>query len=358
MSEQRLYQVNYSSGTPSLEVVHASVPDPQDDEVLIKHTAIGINFQDYEYYRQIPANKSNLIIPKTKLGRVIKAIKKVVMGFSTTANNINPIVPGMEAVGTIAKLGKSVKDFKLGQRVGYCTIPYGAYSYYRTIKSNYVFAIPDQISDEAAATNLTKGMTAHYLMRRTFYVRPDMTILIHAGSSAVGQAMIRLAREYNAVVITTVGHNDKIHIVKNLGVKREHILNYNDDNWVKKVKEITNFKGVNVVYDCLGKQTVVNSINCLMSFGLMVIFGQITGSIAVIDPKLLTRKSLFLTMPHLQYYKQNNIELLLSSLEVFALIEKGVFSQKPAKIYSFKDIPQAINDIATRSHPGAKIIVL
>ncbi|SPR13040.1 zinc-binding dehydrogenase [Orientia tsutsugamushi] len=381
MHKQKLYRITYGNSNPSFELVEADIPTPKDDEILIKHTAIGINFQDYEHYKKTLVSISNPVITNNEksLG-VYSNIKQAIKSFlhnpsnqatqatqvssdnniasNNTFSNIVTITPGIEAVGIVHKIGKLVKDFQVGQRVGYCTVTDGAYSQYRTINSNYVFKIQDSISDEAAAANLVKGMTAHYLMRRTFYVQPNMTILIHAASSAVGQTMLRLAKEYKAIAIATVGNDDqeKKSILQNL--ECEYILNYNNPDWVKQVKEITNNKGVNVVYDCLGRQTVLESIDCLMPFGLMVLFGQITGSVNTIDPQLLTQKSLFFTMPQLQYYKQDNIELLLSALEVFALIEKGVLPKKANQIYQFDNIVQAMHDIENHRNLGTKIVLL
>ncbi|KJV57476.1 zinc-binding dehydrogenase family protein [Orientia chuto str. Dubai] len=378
MNKQKLYRITYGNSKPSFDLVEANIPVPEDNEILIKHTAIGINFQDYEHYKKTLTPISSIPNQTDSGHKVYTNVRQVIKSFLCSSfknenkanivnnnividnkfSNIVQITPGIEAVGIVQKIGKFVKDFQVGQRVGYCTVTDGAYSQYRTINSNYVFKIQDSISDEAAATNLVKGMTAHYLMRRTFYVQPNMTILIHAASSAVGQTMLRLAKEYKAITIATIGSDDqeKKSILKNL--KCDYILNYNKSDWVKQVKEITNNKGVNVVYDCLGAQTILESVSCLMPFGLMVLFGQITGNVNVINPQLLTQKSLFFTMPQLQYYKQDGIELLLSALEVFALIEKGVLPKKADKIYKFDNILQAMYDIENHRNPGTKVVLL
>lgn len=382
MKKQKLYLATYGSisSSPTFKLVTGDIPKPQENEVLIKHTAIGINFQDYQHYKlatTAPGASSKLQHQKTNTANV-KSSNTLSMMYSAIKNRLMPnsqysvnkannsivqpipttIVPGIEAVGIVEEIGASVKDITVGQRIGYCTATDGAYSEYRTIRSKHVFPIYDSISDEAAVTNLLKAMTAHYLMRRTFYVQPNMHILVHAGASGVGQAMIRLAKEYNAVSIATIEDDnyDTITLLKKLGCN--HIINYNNSNWVQHIKSITNDKGVNVVYDCLGQQTVLQSIDCLMPFGLLVLYGEITGKVTNINPSLLTPKSLFLTAPELNRYKEDIMELLLSSLEVFALIEKGILPRKAAKVYKFTNVVDAMHDIESRKHLGPKVIVL
>ena len=211
--KQKIFWIEKQSDASSLAPTTIGIPIPRDNEVLIKHSAIGINFMDYEYCR------GTINLPKV------------------------PMIPGIEAVGTIEKLGKDVTKFRLEQRVAYGTAIGGAYTQYRTIEHEYLIPVPDEISDEAVVTNLTKGMTAHYLLRRTFFVRPNMYVLIHGAASGVGQLMIRLLAHYKANVIGTVGSDSKINNVKGC-IK---VLNYNRD-FEKDIWSLTNGQGVNVVY--------------------------------------------------------------------------------------------------------------
>jgi NADPH2:quinone reductase len=194
----RIFQIKQMSGDNSLEMLDIPTPDPKPDEVLIRHEAIGVNFMDYEYLR------------------------------GSIKSSTNPVIPGIEAVGIIEKLGKDVKNYQKGQRVGYATLLNGAYCEYRCLKPRFLFPIHDSIEPEAAALNMLKGMSAHFLMRRTFYLRENMIILIHGGASNLGKLMIRYARELNVKIIASVGSHEKKQILDDLGV--DLALNYNDDN--------------------------------------------------------------------------------------------------------------------------------
>ncbi|MGV2433094.1 MAG UNVERIFIED_CONTAM: zinc-binding dehydrogenase [Rickettsiaceae bacterium] len=210
--------------------------------MLIRHEAIGVNFIDYEYLRgSIKSNAENL-------------------------------TPGIEAVGIVEAVGKDVTYIKVGQRVGYATANSGAYAEYRTIKSYYVFPIHDSISSEAAALNMVKGMSAHYLMRRTFFLREGMTILIHGAASNLGKLMIKLAKEWKIQVIGSARSEEKINNLLKLGISKA--FNYNVEDQEKTIMEYTKNQNVSVVYDFIGGPLLKNSLKCLVPFGLAVSAGN------------------------------------------------------------------------------------
>ncbi len=312
----KVFRIKHSGNKNILEQVELDIPIPNDDEVLVRHTAIGVNLSDYEYLR----------------GNLIE----------------RPIIPGIEAVGIIEKCGKGVTEFKEGQKVGYATVLSGAYAEYRTIKTRYLFPIPDIITDEAAALNMAKGMTAHFLMRRTFFLREGMTIVIHGAAGNIGKLMLRLAREYRVNVIATVRADESKQIVMDLGAKA--VFNYNTEDFVQNTQ-------ANVVYDFVGNDTIAKSLKMLMPFGLAVSAAAFEGKPAKIDVSMLSSRSLFLTAPKLHHYKQDRQELLMSAMEVCALIASTVFPGKADKLYNFNQIPDALNDIAA-GVPNSKVILI
>ena len=322
---QKIFQITSSDHKNVLEQISAPIPTPKDDEVLIKHTAIGVNFGEYDLLR------GN--------GRKIEA----------------PIIPGAEAVGIIEKKGKNVANFTIGQKVGYATVSSGAYSEYRVIKNGHLFPIPDITTDESAALNMLKGMTAHYLMKRTCFLKEGMTIVIHGAASNVGRLMMRLAREYKVNVIATVGSDDKKQIVTDL--KAMEVFNYTTEDFVKGVSDLTKNKGVNVVYDFIGGDMLKKSLKCLTNFGLAVNAGNSAGRSVPIDPFLLVNRGLFLTAPRLNWYKQDRAELMMSVMEICTLIAAKIFPAEADKKYSFDQIPDALADISART-ANSRVILL
>ena len=320
---QKIFQIKSLDNKNVLEQIAVPIPTPKDDEVLIKHTAIGVNFVEYDLLR----------------GHTLK----------------DPFVPGIEAVGVIEQKGKNTPNFTIGQKVGYATVSGGAYSEYRVIKASHLFPIPDIITDEAAALNLVKGMTAHFLMKRTFFLREGMTIMIHGAASNVGRLMMRLAREYKVNVIATVGSDEKKQIVQDL--KAMEVFNYAKDDFVKGIDDLTKRKGVHVVYDFIGGDMLKKSLKCLTNFGLAVSAGNASGRALPIDPALLINRGIFLATPRLNWYKQDKPELMMSVMEICTLIAAKVFQEVADKKYSFDQIPDALDDIAART-TNSRVILL
>ncbi len=321
----KAFQIKNSDNKNILEQVEVPIPTPGDDEILIRHEAIGINFIDYEYLR------------------------------GTMPLLQNPMVPGIEAVGVIESVGSKVEHLKKGQKIGYATVLGGAYSEYRTIKLPYIFPIPETISSEAAALNLVKGMTAHYLMRRTFFTREGMTILIHGAMSNVGRLMLKLAREYKIKVIATVGSDEKKQLA--LDLHADAAFNYNTEDFVSGVNDLTKKAGVPVVYDFIGGDLLKQSLKCMQPFGLAVSAGHSSEKSQPINPVLLSPRSLFLTAPRLNQYKRDKPELMLSIVEIFGLVAAEAFPATADRKYSFEQIPEALKDIEDRK-PISKVVLL
>ncbi len=318
--------VNKPGGPEVLRMKEVPLRPLGPNDVLVRHTAIGINYID--------------VYQRTGL-------------YSMDANG----VPGVEAVGVVEAVGEKVEGFTVGSRVGYATTPYGAYCDKRVVHHKYLVAIPNYINDEVAAASLMKGMTAHYLLFRTFTVTNQHTIIIHAAAGGVGQFLCRWAKHIGAKVIATVGSEAKVQVAQSCGA--DHVICLAKQNLVDEVEKITHGDGVVVVYDGIGKDTYKQSLECLMPLGLFVSYGQSSGPIENFDMSLLSRNSLYMTRPSIFVYKSHRAELVLSANEVFLMIQKGVLKPVINKKYRFTeaDIQQAHIDLEGRKGMGSNIIV-
>jgi NADPH2:quinone reductase len=324
---QKAYVIKSTGGVESLAISEVKIPKIGPFDVLVKHTYIGLNFIDIE---------------------ARKGLIKNLQG---------EFIPGVEGVGVVVEVGNQVKEFKPGNRVAYGTARFGAYAEYNIVKQEHLVPVPDNITDQAAAAFLTKGMTAHFLLRRTFFARPEHKILIHSAAGGVGHLMVRLAKHYGAEVFATVGASEKVEFVRKQGASK--IINYNQTlEFSQEIYNLTKGNGVNVVYDGIGASTFEESLKSLAPYGLMVSFGRVSGAIPKLDINKLSIKSLFLTSPKLTHYKQNRLELILSAMEVFGLIDKKIFPSEPQKVYNFQDIPQAHIDIEGRKNIGCSVVKL
>jgi NADPH2:quinone reductase len=298
---------------------------PGVGEVLIHQTAIGINFID------IHQRKGAMPIPL-------------------------PGIVGCEACGVVEEVGEGVQGIAVGDRVAYATAPYGAYCEARVIDQKYLINVPDYITDEQAASLLLKGMTAHFLLRRTFFVRKNNTVLIHAAAGGVGQLLCVLAKHYEANVIATVSTDEKANIVKELGV--DHVINYSKEDFLEKVNEITKGQGVAAVYDSAGNCTFEKSLECVGYFGLLACYGQSSGPAPLLDINKLLEKGKFVTRPSLFTYKKDRYELLLSANEVFALANKNIIKANIQHKYKLTQVPLAHHNIESRKTTGQSIILV
>ena len=315
------------TGGPEVLIPHEiNIAEPSDEEVLIQHTAIGLNFID-TYHR------TGLYPVETK-----------------------PFTPGLEAAGIIKKTGRNVSRFKEGDRIGYCTGPIGAYATHRNIAADKIIALPDNITDEIAAASMLKGMTAEYLIRRTYEVQPGQTVLFHAISGGVGAIACQWLKHIGATIIGTAGSKEKAEMAKNNGC--DHVIRYDRDDFVEAVQDITHGKGVPVVYDSVGKDTFEGSINCLSPRGMMVSFGNASGPVPAIEPLLLTQKgSLYITRPSLMAYTATYEEYAASAAALFDMIASGAVKIHIGQTYALKDAAKAHTDLEARKTSGSSLLL-
>lgn len=313
-------------GTPDVfKLKDVSLTKPGPGQILIHQSTIGLNYID--------VHQRNGVFPIPLPGII-----------------------GCEAFGVVQEIGEGVQGVAVGDRVAYATAPYGAYCEARVIDQKYTINVPDYISDEQAASMLLKGMTAHFLLRRTFFVRKGQTILVHAAAGGVGQMLCSLAKHYEANVIAVVGSDEKAAIVKNLGA--DHVINYKTEDFLAKVNEITNGMGVAVVYDSVGKDTFEKSLEAVGYFGLLACYGQASGPIPLLDINRLSERGKFVTRPSIFTYKQDRNELLLSAFEVFALINKNILKVNIQNRYKLSQAPLAHFNLESGKTTGQSIFVV
>jgi len=318
-------QISKNGGPEVLEVKDISLEKPTAKEVTIEHKAIGLNYID-TYHR------SGLYALKLPTGI------------------------GAEGAGIITEVGSNVKDFKTGDRVSYAGAPLGSYSTHRNYPTKNLVKVPDNISFKVAATLMTKGLTTFYLLHKTYPVQKGETVLFHAAAGGVGQIFGQWAKSLGCKVIGTVGSDDKIEKAKNNGY--DHIINYNKENFAKKVLEITNDKGVPVVYDGVGKNTLEGSLECLSIRGMMVSFGNASGPLSEINvPKLIQPKGLYLTRPSMQQYLSTKEELDEGSKILFEKISSGKVKIEIFKEYKLENVVNAHKDLEERKILGPAIII-
>ena len=318
-------EINKTGGTEVLEVKDITLDKPSPDEVTIEQKAIGLNYID-TYHR------SGLYPLELPSGL------------------------GAEGAGIITAVGKNVKDFKVGDKISYAGIPLGSYSTHRNYLTKNLVKVPEGIDLEIAATLMTKGLTTYYLLHKTFPVKSGQTILFHAAAGGVGQIFGQWAKSLGCTVIGTVGSDEKINIAKESGY--DHVINYNKEDFAKKVLEITNGKGVPVVYDGVGKDTFNKSTECLAIRGMMVSFGNASGPLSDVNvPKMLQPKGLYLVRPSMPQYISTKEEIAEASKIMFEKISSGKVKIKIYKKYKLDQVVQAHEDLENRKILGPAIIL-
>ena len=318
-------EINKTGGAEVLEIKDISLSKPGPEEVTIEQKAIGLNYID-TYHR------SGLYPLKL------------------------PISLGLEGAGIITDIGENVKNFKVGDKISYAGIPLGSYSTHRNYPTKNLVKVPENIDLEVAATLMTKGLTTYYLLHRTYPVKSEEIILFHAAAGGVGQIFGQWAKSLGCTVIGTVGSDEKINMAKKNGY--DHVINYNKEDFAKKVLEITNGKGVPVVYDGVGKDTLNGSIECLAIRGVMVSFGNASGPLSDINvPKMIQPKGLYFTRPSMQQYLSTREELDEASKIMFEKIETEKIKIEIFKKYKLSDIKQAHIDLEGRKILGPAVII-
>ena len=318
-------KIKKNGGPEVLDIEEITLRKPIKDEVLIEHAAIGLNYID-TYHR------------------------------SGLYPLMYPSGLGMEASGIIKEVGPDVSNFSVGDKVAYAAVPLGAYSSHRIYKTKNLVKVPEEIDLNIAAAIMTKGLTTYYLLHKTYPVSGNETILFHAAAGGVGQIFCQWAKSLGCKVIGTVGSEEKVEIAKKNGC--DEIINYNKEDFSKKVMEITDGKGVPVVYDGVGKSTFEKSLECLRTRGMMVSFGNASGALDPINvPKMLQPKGLFFVRPSMGQYLQNNEELNEAAKALFEKISSKKVKIEIFKEYKLDNIKQAHIDLENRKIIGPAIIV-
>lgn len=320
----RAIRLSRTGGPEVLFLEDVPLPEPKPGQVRVRHTAIGVNFID-TYHR------SGLYPVPLPTGL------------------------GLEAAGIVDALGEGVSGFKIGDRVAYCTGPIGAYAEAHVVQADRVVTIPAGVSDETAAAALLKGMTAQYLLKRTYPAKTGETVLLHSAAGGVGLIAAQWARHLGVTVIGTVGSDDKVQLARDYGCA--HVLNTRSDDWVKRVREITKGEGVPVVYDSIGKDTFTGSLDCLAVRGLMVSFGNSSGAVPPFEPGILSAKgSLYLTRPTLFHYTRTPQELQDTADDLFAVIASGAVKISINQRFKLADARAAHEALHSRATTGATIL--
>jgi NADPH2:quinone reductase len=316
----------HSFGGPEvMQWEDVALADPGPGEALIRHTAVGVNFIDI-YHR---TGLYPLPLPATL---------------------------GMEGAGVVEAVGPGVGEVRVGDRVAYAMAPVGSYAERRLFPANRLVPLPPEISDTQAASMMLQGMTAQYLLRRSFRVKAGDTILYHAAAGGVGLIVCQWAKHLGATVIGTVSSEAKAELAKAHGC--DHVINYATENFVTRVKEITDGAGVAVVYDGVGKDTWDGSLDCLAPLGMMVSFGQSSGKIPPVDLGILAAKgSLFVTRPTLATYTAKREDLVSTAAELMDVVKNGFVKIEVNQTYALRDAAQAHRDLEARKTTGSTVLL-
>jgi len=318
-------RIHELGGPEVLRWEEVEVGSPGPGEVLLRQTAVGLNFID-TYHR-------TGLYPVGAL----------------------PAILGREAAGVVEQVGEGISELKAGDRVVYPLTP-DAYQEMRTIPAAVLVPIPDGMDDQQAAALVLKGLTAHYLLRRTYRVKQGDTILFHAAAGGVGLLACQWAKHLGATVIGTVGSKEKAELAKANGCA--HTILYREEDFVARVKEITGGAGVPVVYDSVGEATFLNSLDCLSPLGMMVSFGQAGGAVQPFNIQHLSVKgSLFLTRPTLGNYIATREELLANANELFDVVQQGAMQIKVGQTYPLREAAQAHRDLESRKTTGSTVLL-
>jgi len=319
-------RIHAHGGPEVLRFEDVEIGVPGAGEALVRHTAIGVNYLD-TYFRT---------------------------GLYPAPGGL-PLTAGNEAAGVVEAVGADVDWLKPGDRVAYAS-PIGAYCEARVMPVATLVRLPDAVSDEQAAGMMLKGMTAEYLLRRTFAVKPGDTILYHAAAGGVGLLVGQWAKHLGATVIGTASNADKIALAKAHGY--DHVIDYSSKDFVAEVREITGGKMCNVVYDSVGKDTFPASLDCLKPRGLFVSFGQSSGPIPPFNLGILSQKgSLYATRPTLFAYVASRSDLEASADALFDVVGRGIVTVEVNQRYALKDAAVAHADLEGRRTTGTSILL-
>ncbi len=319
-------RIHKTGGPEVLQWEDVEVGEPGEGEIRVRHTAIGLNYIDV-YFR-------TGLYPGPDL----------------------PFSLGLEAAGVVEAVGAGVEDLAEGDRIAYAAPPIGAYAEARVMPARKAVKIPDGVEDRQAAAMMLQGMTAEYLLRRCYPVKKGQTILFHAAAGGVGLIACQWAKHLGATVIGTVGSEEKAKLAKAHGC--DHTILYDRENFVDRVKELTDGKGVPVVYDGVGKSTFMKSLDCLQPRGMLVSYGQASGAIEPLNIGILSQKgSLYLTRPTLMTYTASREDTLESSGALFAVVKKGAVKIGVNQTFALKDAADAHRALEGRKTTGSTVLI-
>jgi NADPH2:quinone reductase len=311
-------------GPDAMQLVDVDEPQPGAGEIRVRHHAVGVNFID-TYYRT--------------------GLYKIAL----------PSGLGLEGAGVVDAIGDGVTRFKLGDRAAYCSGPIGAYAEAHVVTAARAVRLPDAITFDTAAACLLKGMTARYLLRKTFRVEQGQWLLIHAAAGGVGQILVQWAKHLGAHVIATVGSDPKAQIARSLGA--DHVLVLDGGDFSTRVRALVN-EGVHVVYDGVGKDVWDASLDSLRPLGMMVNYGNASGPAPPISPLTLSQKgSLFLTRPTLGHYTATPEALEETAADLFDTVGKGAVKIAAPARYALADAAQAHRDLEARRTTGSVVLL-
>lgn len=317
-------RIHENGGPDKLCWEEVEVGKPGAGEVRVRNTAVGLNYID-TYHRS---------------GLYPMAL---------------PLTLGSEGAGVVEAVGPRVKGYKIGDRVAYAQ-PIGAYAEVALRPVARLVKIPSGIDDQTAAAMMLKGMTAWYLCRRTYRVKKGDTVVVHAAAGGVGQILCQWIKYLGGTVIGTVGSPEKVELAKKAGCK--HVVVTSSEKTSERVKAITKGKGVPVVYDGVGKDSFMDSLDCLAPLGLMVSFGNASGAVPPVNIGVLAQKgSLFLTRPTLVNYTSTPEDLATAARELFAVVKKGVVKIRINQTYPLREAAQAHADLESRKTTGSTVLL-
>ena len=318
-------RIHQTGGPEVLSWESVDLPAPGAGEATVRHAAVGLNFID-TYHRT--------------------GLYPLPM----------PSGIGLEGAGVVEAIGPGVTEVQVGDRVAYAGGPIGAYAEARNIPAHRLLKLPDAISFDTAAAMMLQGLTAAYLLRKTYRVQPGDAVLIHAAAGGVGLIACQWAKALGATVIGTVGSAAKGELAKAHGC--DHVINYSTENFVTRVREITGGEGVPVVYDGVGKDTFMGSLDSLRPLGMLVTYGNASGPVPPLDLLLLSQKgSLFVTRPTIVSYTAKRADLEALGAELFDVVASGKVKIEVHQRYALKDAAQAHSDLEARKTTGSTLLI-
>ena len=317
-------QIKQTGGPEVLDYVDLPVPEAKPNEAVVKVAAIGVNFIDV-YQRE---------------GRYKLPL---------------PFIAGQEGAGVVTAVGSNATSVKSGDRVAFCSVQ-GSYAEYQAVPADRLVPIPNAVNEREAAAAILQGMTAHYLVHDTFPLQRGQTALVHAAAGGVGLLLVQMAHHIGARVIGTVSTEKKAELARDAGA--DEIIFYTQTDFETETKRLTGGKGVDVVYDSVGKTTFEKGLNVLRPRGMMALFGGSSGAVPPFDPIVLSQKgSLFLTRPTLHHYTISREELIARAESVFGMIAAGKLKLRIEHVYKLAEAQQAHRDLEGRKTTGKLLLI-